>query len=76
TGPGPWTCSAGAGQVYAGGLATSTWPGGVRFTGHEGALDLTFAGPEVRVTGATTASLMMSVSTGTAAATRVEVATL
>ncbi|WP_217614497.1 HtaA domain-containing protein [Cellulomonas sp. GbtcB1] len=76
TGTGPWTWSAGTGQVDADGLATSTWSGGVRFTGHEGALDLTFASPEVRVTGATTASLLMSVSSGTAAATRVEVATL
>ncbi|MBD3781051.1 MAG: HtaA domain-containing protein [Micrococcales bacterium] len=63
TGTGPWTWSAGTGQVDEHGLATAAWSGGVRFVGHGGELDLTFASPEVRVTGADTAELRVTVTT-------------
>lgn len=41
----------------AAGTGTATYGGSVRFTGHHGALDLTFASPQVRLTGPSSAVL-------------------
>ncbi|MEZ3161394.1 HtaA domain-containing protein [Microbacterium sp. BWT-B31] len=51
-----------AGSTYdpATGLGTVTYTGSVRFTGHNGALDVTIANPQVRLTSAATGSLWVT----------------
>ena len=44
------------------GTGTTTYGGSVRFVGHEGALDLTFASPSVRLTGPSSAVIVMTVN--------------
>ncbi|GAB2467350.1 hypothetical protein GCM10027029_32190 [Conyzicola lurida] len=46
------------------GKGTALYSGAVNFTGHNGALDLTFSNPSVRVTSSTAASLILTVNGG------------
>ncbi|RZU63897.1 Ig-like domain-containing protein [Microterricola gilva] len=48
----------------ASGTGTADYSGNVRFTGHGGILDLTFANPSLSVTGPSSASLSLSVNGG------------
>ena len=76
SGSGPWTWSGGSGRFNAvDGIGATSWSGGVRFTGHAGALDLTFSAPRIAVTSASAATLSVVVTTPSGSS-RVTLATL
>lgn len=76
SGSGPWTWSGGSGRFnVVAGIGSASWSGGVHFTGHAGALDLTFSAPRITVTSSSAATLSMLVATP-AGSSRVALATL
>lgn len=54
--------AAGGSFTAASGVGTSNYSGSVRFTGHDGALDVTIANPVVRVDSASSATLFVTVN--------------
>ena len=76
SGSGPWTWSGGTGRFNAvDRIGAASWSGGVHFTGHDGALDLTFSAPRITVTSASSATLSVLVTTPSGSS-RVALATL